>query len=123
MDVAPLCRALIDEVLTSFKPQARSKGLALEFESSPEEVTVSSDRRAVQQILMNLVHNAIKFTNNGTVLVRLASGGGARPAPPSASAIPASASARSSAMRCSRPFRSWTRVRCGSSRARAWACT
>jgi PAS domain S-box-containing protein len=38
--------ALIDEVLTSFKPQARSKGLALEFESSPEELMVSSDRRA-----------------------------------------------------------------------------
>lgn len=73
LEVEPLpCRQLIDEVLTSFKPQARSKGLALEFESSPEDLTVSSDRRAVQQILMNLVHNAIKFTNNGTVLVRLA---------------------------------------------------
>jgi signal transduction histidine kinase len=33
--VAPLpCRALIDEVLNSFKPQARSKGLALEFEAA-----------------------------------------------------------------------------------------
>jgi PAS domain S-box-containing protein len=73
LDLAPLpCRALIDEVLASFKPQARSKGLALEFEPGTGEVTVSSDRRAVQQILMNLVHNAIKFTNNGTVLVRLA---------------------------------------------------
>jgi len=66
------CRPLIAEVLNSFKPQARSKGLALEFEPPPEEVTVSSDRRAVQQILMNLVHNAIKFTNNGAVQVRLA---------------------------------------------------
>ncbi|NVM79218.1 PAS domain S-box-containing protein [Duganella sp. SG902] len=73
LEVAPLsCRPLIDEVLDSFKPQARSKGLALEFEAAPEEVTVRSDRRAVQQILMNLVHNAIKFTNNGRVLVRLA---------------------------------------------------
>jgi PAS domain S-box-containing protein len=72
LEVAPLpCRALIDEVLASFKPQARSKGLALEFEPQ-EDLTVSSDRRAVQQILMNLVHNAIKFTNSGTVLVRLA---------------------------------------------------
>jgi PAS domain S-box-containing protein len=65
------CKPLIAEVLNSFKPQARSKGLALEFEPPPEEVTVSSDRRAVQQILMNLVHNAIKFTNNGAVQVRL----------------------------------------------------
>jgi PAS domain S-box-containing protein len=65
------CKPLIAEVLNSFKPQARSKGLALEFEPPTEEVTVSSDRRAVQQILMNLVHNAIKFTNNGAVQVRL----------------------------------------------------
>jgi PAS domain S-box-containing protein len=73
LELGPLpCRALIDEVLSSFKPQARSKGLALEFDPAPDDVTVSSDRRAVQQILMNLVHNAIKFTNNGTVLVRLA---------------------------------------------------
>jgi PAS domain S-box-containing protein len=73
LEVAPMpCRELIDEVLSSFKPQARSKGLALEFEPTAENLTVSSDRRAVQQILMNLVHNAIKFTNNGTVLVRLA---------------------------------------------------
>ncbi|NYE61019.1 PAS domain S-box-containing protein [Duganella sp. 1224] len=73
LDRAPLsCKPLIDEVLNSFKSQARSKGLALEFELPPEEVTVAGDRRAVQQILMNLVHNAIKFTNNGKVLVRLA---------------------------------------------------
>ncbi|HEX5344590.1 MAG TPA: PAS domain S-box protein [Duganella sp.] len=73
LEVAPLpCRALIDEVLNSFKPQARSKGLALEFEAGGDEVTVASDRRAVQQILTNLVHNAIKFTNHGRVLVRLA---------------------------------------------------
>ena len=73
LELAPLpCRELIDEVLSSFKSQARSKGLALEFAPSAENLTVLSDRRAVQQILINLVHNAIKFTNNGTVLVRLA---------------------------------------------------
>ncbi|MRW94209.1 PAS domain S-box protein [Duganella sp. FT80W] len=72
LDLAPVrCRPLIDEVLASFKPQARNKGLALEFEGAADDVTVSSDRRAMQQILMNLVHNAIKFTNHGTVLVRL----------------------------------------------------
>lgn len=72
LEAAPLsCRAVIEEVLVSFRPQARSKGLALEFEVAAEPA-LSSDRRAVQQILVNLVHNAIKFTNHGTVVVRLA---------------------------------------------------
>jgi PAS domain S-box-containing protein len=73
LELAPLpCGQLIDKVLASFRPQARSKGLALEFVGPPGGLTVSSDRRALQQILMNLVHNAIKFTNSGKVLVRLA---------------------------------------------------
>ncbi|MYM83272.1 PAS domain S-box protein [Duganella sp. FT50W] len=81
LDVEPLpCRELIDEVLSSLKQQARSKGLALEFEPPPENLMVNSDRRAVQQILMTLLDNAIKFTNSGAVLVRLArSVMGARP--------------------------------------------
>lgn len=73
LKVEPLpCRELIDEVLDSFKPQARSKGLALEFAPPADNLTVHSDRRAVQQILMTLLDNAIKFTNSGAVLVRLA---------------------------------------------------
>lgn len=73
LELAPLpCRQLIEEVLGAFKPQARSKGLELEFVGPPDELTMISDRRALQQILMNLVHNAIKFTNSGKVLVRLA---------------------------------------------------
>ncbi len=65
------CRALIEEVLATFKPQAKSKGLRLDLLPVSEELTVRGDRRAIQQILMNLVHNAIKFTNSGSVLVGL----------------------------------------------------
>jgi len=72
LELAPLqCRQLIDEVLLLFGPQASQKGLALEFTSHGEELTVLADRRALQQILMNLVHNAIKFTEHGKVLVNL----------------------------------------------------
>ncbi|MGV7209966.1 PAS domain-containing sensor histidine kinase [Oxalobacteraceae bacterium A2-2] len=65
------CRALIDELLRVFKPQARQKGLALEYAGLADDVVLQTDKRAVQQILMNLVNNAIKFTEAGKVLVRL----------------------------------------------------
>ena len=66
------CRPVIDEVLALLQPQARAKGLALALAGAEREVTVQADRRVLRQILMNLVDNAIKFTDSGTVLVRLA---------------------------------------------------
>ncbi|HEX8406554.1 MAG TPA: PAS domain S-box protein [Duganella sp.] len=73
LELTPLpCRPLIDEVLVLLQPQARAKGLELVFVDAKADLTVRSDRRALQQILMNLVDNAIRFTDSGTVLVRLA---------------------------------------------------
>ncbi|WP_332854149.1 PAS domain-containing sensor histidine kinase [Duganella sp. S19_KUP01_CR8] len=75
LDLKPMpCRAVIDEILLLFEPQARHKGLELEFVSAPDDLTVVADRRALQQILMNLLHNAIKFTDQGRVVVRLEQG-------------------------------------------------
>jgi PAS domain S-box-containing protein len=72
LDFAPLqCRPLIDEMLQLFEPQARGKGLRLEAVSTPHEIAILTDRRALQQILMNLINNAIKFTEQGSVVVRL----------------------------------------------------
>lgn len=66
------CRQLVDEVLALLEPQARLKQLAFDVVAEPHPLTVHSDRRALQQILMNLVGNAIRFTDGGTVVVRLA---------------------------------------------------
>lgn len=72
LELVPLrCRPVIDEVLALSQPQARNKGLELVLVDSEQELTVKSDRRALQQILMNLVDNAIKFTDSGAVRVRL----------------------------------------------------
>ena len=51
------------------KPLAEKKGLALGVELAPEVGTVVADQRRVEQVLLNLVNNAIKFTERGSVTV------------------------------------------------------
>jgi signal transduction histidine kinase len=50
-------------------PLAEKKGLELVAEVSPAVGQITSDRRRVEQILINLVNNAIKFTDQGEVRV------------------------------------------------------
>jgi PAS domain S-box-containing protein len=61
------CADLLAEIVTTLRPLADEKAIALVIEHVPANVVVVSDRRAVGQILMNLVGNAIKFTDRGSV--------------------------------------------------------
>lgn len=73
--VAVDSRALVDEVLALLAPQAHAKkpaGLVFDVIAPPDLPTVRTDRRALQHILMNLVGNAIRFADQGPLLVRLA---------------------------------------------------
>ncbi|MBB3118552.1 PAS domain-containing sensor histidine kinase [Pseudoduganella violacea] len=65
------CCALLDELVLLFRPQARQRGLGLSLRLPPTPLSVHSDRRALQQILINLLNNALKFTENGEVGVTL----------------------------------------------------
>jgi signal transduction histidine kinase len=49
------------------KPLAEKKGLVLSLELAPGISALESDRRRVEQILLNLLNNAIKFTERGAV--------------------------------------------------------
>ncbi|MGI4863934.1 MAG: ATP-binding protein [Janthinobacterium lividum] len=67
---------------TMFRYAADSKGLLLRVEVAPEVPTaVLGDPTRLQQVLVNLVSNALKFTRKGGVLVRV---GLAATAPPDA---------------------------------------
>jgi PAS domain S-box-containing protein len=58
---------LLERIETSYAPQAREKGLA--FRIVPCSLPVVSDPALLGRILGNLVSNAIRYTERGTVLV------------------------------------------------------
>ncbi len=60
-------RPLLDRALAAIGPLAQKKGLALESELDPAIETVLSDARRLEQILLNLLNNGVKFTEQGSV--------------------------------------------------------
>lgn len=62
---------IMDEVATDmrslFSPQAKDKQLQLVVEVEPGIPAVSTDKMRLEQILKNLLSNALKFTTKGTV--------------------------------------------------------
>ncbi|MGB8647398.1 MAG: ATP-binding protein [Anaerolineae bacterium] len=52
---------LVEEALALLHPQAERKGLSVEIDV-PSDLRVLADATAVNKVLRNLIHNAIKFT-------------------------------------------------------------
>lgn len=72
-------RQHLDDLILTHRPVAMQKGLSLELEMDPElPALVRGDPVRLMQILNNLVSNALKFTDTGSVLVSAVSepGGG-----------------------------------------------
>jgi signal transduction histidine kinase len=72
VDVADVART----VVTSLQPLADAKGLTLSLDLPAGSVPARSDARALGQILINLVNNAIAFTDSGQVEVSVRGGSG-----------------------------------------------
>ena len=57
----------IDKAVRTMSPLVEMKGLKLNSSVSPDIGVIVSDQRRVEQILLNLLNNAVKFTHEGEV--------------------------------------------------------
>jgi protein-histidine pros-kinase len=65
------CLDVIELATSSLQPLAQSRGLTIEVHAPEPELTLRIDRRACSQIVLNLLNNAIKFTEKGGVRITL----------------------------------------------------
>ena len=71
---------LVEETVAQLDNQALERDLALKTELPDHELVFEADPTKMRQILINLVGNAIKFTDHGEVTVRLVCSGDGRTA-------------------------------------------
>ncbi len=67
---------LLRKIMEKFTPLTEKKGVALTARIAPEVGAIVSDRRRVEQIIINLLGNAVKFTGQGEVRLECAIRGG-----------------------------------------------
>ncbi len=62
--------AMLRDVSRLWQEQAAAKGIAFELDTSEAPVRIESDPARLRQIVFNLLSNALKFTQNGSIHVR-----------------------------------------------------
>jgi len=64
-------KKLIKEVIDELSIKAKEKGLYLNFEEPKESFETLLDREKFRQVILNLIDNAIKYTQEGGITVKL----------------------------------------------------
>lgn len=58
---------IISQIITELKQKSKDKGIELSFQDYSENYLVVADRYTVSQMMLNLIDNAIKYTEKGSV--------------------------------------------------------
>src|SRR5271157_3835313 len=69
---------LAGDIVTSFQEVAERKGLKMRFVAEDEVEAIYLDEERVERVITNLIRNAIKFTESGSITVRVGSDSGRR---------------------------------------------
>ena len=70
-----LAHASAEQVAATVQPLVNLKGNRLEVDSPPNIGTMRADLTKVRQVLFNLLSNACKFTEKGTITLRVSGEG------------------------------------------------
>ena len=57
--------SIIEEITLSVAEYVSNKGISLLFDTEMEEKIIACDKEKIERIMLNLISNAIKFTNSG----------------------------------------------------------
>jgi signal transduction histidine kinase len=68
------CDAIVEEVVAMLRPLAVAKHLELTVVKLKKDLDLETDRRALSQILINLMGNGIKYTDTGEVKLEVLQG-------------------------------------------------
>ncbi|MCL0070241.1 cell wall metabolism sensor histidine kinase WalK [Dehalococcoidia bacterium] len=70
LEIAPVdLNSLIDQAITKLKPQSERKQIDILRQSDPALPVIPAEEERIEQVLTNLLHNAIKFTPPGGKII------------------------------------------------------
>ncbi|MBI5854777.1 MAG: PAS domain S-box protein, partial [Nitrospirae bacterium] len=81
-------QVLLEEIVSLLRPEADAKGVHFRLDPSAKDVVITGDRRRLQRVGINLVHNALKYSPaGGRVTIRARQEGGLGPQKPEAGVL------------------------------------